>query len=178
MAYLSKSKSLSYYKPVDLLRPTFTHYTGNPIRAGGAIIYRHNRGKIELLLIKTDRNGIAYEDFGGKTDKLDTSIMGTIAREVYEESNSLIRIEKQINNSKSYYDTRSKYLLYVIKANSYEKRLRSYMFGNREDGVVPLPNGELPIRTIEWVDINKLPNLHLHPRLANLMPSVLLDIFD
>jgi len=150
------------------LRPTF-YYKNNknkPIRAGGVIIYRKNNNETEVLLIKKIKNDLEnYEDIGGKTSYEDTSILDTVSREVSEETNYIINkniIKKQINQYKykSIYNIKSKYILYFIKANSYERLLESENFGNLEiyDKIE---------RTIVWVNVNEIINkeISIHPRL-------------
>jgi hypothetical protein len=119
-------------------RPTFYYYNDNskPIRAGGIIIYRIMNNIIEFLLIKKNYNNIErYEDIGGKTDINDITINDTIAREVCEETNLVINqdiIKYQLSISVNIYIPHSKYLLYLIESNVYEKNLKSKYFGDKE----------------------------------------------
>lgn len=149
-------------------RPTFYYDNDNtkPIRAGGVIIYRKINNKIQFLLIKKKYNDIErYEDIGGKTDINDITSYDTIAREVSEETNSVINegiMKYQLSKSSNIYVPYSKYLLYLVQANVYERNLKSNYFGNKEihDDIN---------RTIVWVDIdNYLDNkLNFNPRITS-----------
>jgi hypothetical protein len=149
-------------------RPTFYYNNDNskPIRAGGILIYRNINNINEFLLIKKNYNNIErYEDIGGKTDINDINIYDTIAREVCEETNSVINqeiIKYQLSKSSNIYIPHSKYLLYLIEANVYEKNLKSKYFGDKEihDDIN---------RTIVWIDINNyLDNkLNFNPRMTS-----------
>ena len=44
-------------------------------------------------------NDKIYEDFGGKTDMEDMTILDTISREVFEESNKIFKKEFVMKNS-------------------------------------------------------------------------------
>ena len=150
-------------------RPTFYYLFDNnsPIRAGGVIIYRKINNITELLLIKKkDR----YEDIGGKTDVTDENELDTVSREVYEETNSVINkdiIKKQLTYSKSCYCLKSKYILYFVKANIYQKKLISENFGDNEihDNIE---------RSIEWINskIFLENSLFLHPRLLPIFENI------
>lgn len=158
---------------LNIVRPTFNYLNDNnmPIRAGGVIIYRKINNQIEFLLIKKLIGNIErYEDIGGKTDKNDTNEFDTIARETSEETNSIINeqiIKKQLTYSKSCYNLKSKYVLYFIKANKYEKKLKSAVFGDIE-------THDSIHRTIEWVNskliIDKM--IILHPRLLLMINDI------
>jgi len=158
---------------LSITRPTFSYLDNDnmPIRAGGVIIYRKINNQIELLLIKKIiGDSERYEDIGGKTDKKDADELETIAREACEETNSIICkeiIRKQLEYSKSFYNLKSKYVVYFVKANKYERKLKSDVFGNVEihDDIN---------RTIEWVPsemiINKM--INLHPRLLLMIHDI------
>jgi 8-oxo-dGTP pyrophosphatase MutT (NUDIX family) len=149
----------------SLGRPTF-YYNDNlnmQIRAGGVIIYRFEKDKIQFLMIKKLINN-TYEDIGGKTDIIDISELDTISREVEEETNLIINsliIKNQCMKSKSKYIPNSKYLLFLVKGNIYEKRLKSEYFGNLEikDNIN---------RIIEWVNLSDILEykIKLHPRIS------------
>ena len=133
-----------------------------PIRAGGILLFNQRKSKIELLMIKKTHQ-LTYEDIGGKTSIYDNDIYETISREVSEETNNLINpniIKKQILSSKCLYMSHAKYLLIIIKANHYEKKLKEKDFGDKET------HDDID-RTIEWVNLNDfLDNkLKVNPRL-------------
>ena len=137
-------------------RPTF-YIDGFELRAGGVLFYRTIKDKKEVLLIK---KGERWEDIGGKTDLGDTCIEETVAREVEEETNSVIKkqyIRKQPDTGFPLY-SKTKYALYFIKANQYERKLCTEDFGTTEfmDNIS---------RTLHWVPIENLKTITLHPRL-------------
>lgn len=162
-----KSLQLNHLQKVNKTYRSTFYYNNDkskPIRAGGVIIYRKINHKIDFLLIKKNHNSIEqYEDIGGKTDIYDINEFDTISREVFEETNSVINqevIRYQLTKSSNIYVPYSKYLLYLIEANVYERNLKSIHFGNKEihDDID---------RTIVWIDINSyLDNkLNFNPRM-------------
>ena len=137
-------------------RPTFYYMNdlSKPIRAGGVLFFNYNKSRIELLMIKKFSKYLKYEDIGGKTSECDNNIYETVAREVSEETNNVINfiiIKNQLHLAKCIYIPHAKYLLFIVKANSYERRLKTEIFGNKEihDDIN---------RTIEWVNSNDFLN--------------------
>lgn len=138
------------------------YYKGNyynEIKAGGVLFYQFNKqNELQLLLI--NKNGI-YEDFGGKTEFIDSSIFDTITREVIEESNNVLNNEffkdKLSYNQKHIYIKKSKYLLFLIKL---EQHYDLNNFGNME--II----NNIP-RTVELIDYIDFKNIKLHIRLIN-----------
>jgi hypothetical protein len=109
------------YLFISMDRPTF-YFNGNQhdeIRAGGLLLYRTENDHITYLM--ADYFG-HYGDFGGKTDKVDKNIIGTIAREVTEETNGIISdndVRTLIKNTKPIYVKHCKYLLYICETKKY-----------------------------------------------------------
>jgi hypothetical protein len=106
--------------------------TDMPILAGGVIIYRIKKGNMEVLV--SENRGL-YEDLGGMVDKSDKDIYVTVAREANEESNEMLsksKIKKRIKIAPYFYMKRSKYIVFIIKANLDEELLISDDFGDRE----------------------------------------------
>lgn len=141
---IKKSKQIS--------RPTFYFNQDDKqeIRAGGGIFYKIDKDtqQISLLMIKTRGK---YEDFGGKTDNIDANINETIAREVDEESNGLLKkkgVLKRICNCVPLYSGSSKYMLYIIELTGEEIKLKPEDFGDMEfhDNIA---------RTVEFIPIEK-----------------------
>lgn len=149
--YFNKPELKSKFKQDPNLRPTFYYKDIYPIRAGGVLLYRMVLNDIFILMI--NNNGI-YEDIGGKTDTLDKTYNDTIRREVMEESNNIININKFDN---PIYFAKSKYIMYIMQTN---ENYDCNIFGNIE-----LFNSMK--RTFEWVHINDIKNnkIKLHPRL-------------
>lgn len=141
-------------------RPTFSlgDSENRPIKAGGVLLYRFNKNSMELLLIES-RN--VYEDLGGRTDAKDKNIYKTVSRELYEESNKLLKkkdIYKRIKDTSaiSIYIPGSKYIIFIIKATPDEAMLTSNDFGDKEfhDNIS---------RKIKWVPLKEL----LMPEIIN-----------
>ena len=127
-----------------------------PITAGGVMIYRFNNNDIEVLL--ADTRG-TFEDLGGCADKKDKTILSTIAREAYEESNELLnkrKIKKRLKDAPFIYVQKMKYVVYFIPANSEETKLISSDFGNIEkhDQILRKINW-FPLTTLKRSDIFK-----------------------
>lgn len=159
-------------------RPTF-YYLGKKdleLRAGGLIFYKINKDnhEPEFLMIKCCGK---YEDFGGKTDSQDNSIIDTVSREAEEESNGIFkkkRVKGLIKNRPGSYCKHSKYIVYVCKAK------RDYdpaEFGEKEyhDNIE---------RTVEWIPYTDLVSddfikNYLHTRLRfKYFFSRINNIFD
>ena len=146
-----------------------------PIRAGGVLLFNNKKSKIKLLMIKKTYQ-LMYEDIGGKTSSFDDDIYETISREVSEETNNLINseiIKKQMYSGKCFYMSHAKYLLIIVKSNSYERKLTDKDFGDKEihDDIN---------RTIEWINLNDfLENkLNFNPRLhSNELKEYLSECF-
>ena len=155
-------------------RPTFYYENkeNNEIRAGGIIYFRYNSkiNDVEFLMIKCNDK---YEDFGGKTDKIDMSIEETVAREAEEESNNIFKKENTMNSigkCKIVYTRNSKYIVYLIKTN---EDYKCEEFGDKEI------YENIP-RTVEWISSSKLLdpefiNTKLHIRLKHKFFSTMIN---
>lgn len=151
-------------------RPTFTYKNaGNKIRAGGVLLYKKENDTTKLLMIKC--NGM-YEDFGGKTDKCDSYIEMTVAREAEEESNGILKNEaiyEQIVFLEPAYSQKSKYVVYLVQT---EEDYDVEDFGTME-------HHEKIHRTVEWVPVEKLTDpvfikskLHYRLRFKNFFDKI------
>jgi len=149
------------------LRPTFFNngeeLRENEIRAGGVIFYTFINEKLHILLIKKTETNI-YEDFGGKTDMLDLTILDTISREVDEESNKIFsqeNIKKILENNikNNVYNRKSKYTIYFLEISNIDCTL----FGNKEI------HDNIP-RTVHWISYDEFIDLKIknkiNPRLT------------
>lgn len=124
-------------------QPEFYYSDNNlPVKAGGVIFYHIDENNVLSLLLIKNRN--KYEDFGGKTDSVDSCYQDTVAREVEEESNGYFKkdyILKEIKNKQPIYTKNSKYIIYFIELNEY---IDPTIFGDKEI------YENIP-RTVEWV---------------------------
>ena len=148
-------------------RPTF-YYNDKPVRAGGILFYVNNNGRKEYLLRKGKKH---WGDVGGKTDKVDNSILDTIVREVVEETNfklldhshtkkeareALEKILETTPNLDTYYSDISKYILLVCELPIETRHLSMKRFGLAETTCVM----KHYFRWWSFIDRKKL-----HPRL-------------
>jgi 8-oxo-dGTP pyrophosphatase MutT (NUDIX family) len=154
-------------------RPTF-FIRNFPIRAAGVLFYRRGREEVEFLFMR--RHALSsnlnvssnlnedwlYEDFGGKTESVDTTIIDTAAREVDEESNHAFAkdwLREQLLLAKwrgNYFiNGRCKYIVFIVPA---PEDLDIESFGNVE-------NGTPYQREVVWVSHTQVKDLPLHPRL-------------
>ena len=128
----------------------FNNDKENEIKAGGVLFYFYDKKKNTLkFLMINNRN--KYEDFGGKTDRIDKNIISTVSREVEEESNCIFSkksIFNRIKNMTPIYTKNSKYVIYFCKLSDSED-YNPEIFGQREIY-------ENILRTIEWIPYNKL----------------------
>uniref|UniRef100_A0A6C0EAI7 Nudix hydrolase domain-containing protein n=1 Tax=viral metagenome TaxID=1070528 RepID=A0A6C0EAI7_9ZZZZ len=116
-----------------------------PVTAAGLIIYKFEEDKMKLLLIESRGQ---YEDIGGRVDEDDKTIIDTVVREVYEESNKLIKrknTRKKLQDAPSVYNAKCKYVVYFIEATKRQKEMTKKDFGDKElhDNIK---------RTISWID--------------------------
>ena len=145
------------------MRPVFylDDDSTKPVTAGGVLFYKMNQqtGKYDLLLIYS--RGI-YEDFGGRTDEVDTSILDTVSREVEEESNKIFTkefVRAGLLYATPIYIPKSKYALFVTEL---EEDYDPAVFGDREfhDDIE---------RIVVWIDAETYNNTDfiskLHARL-------------
>jgi len=93
--------------------------------------------KMEILLIYKDNK---YEDIGGKIDLTDDSIEDAAAREVEEETNSVISSESIIERlqtamsqpNRTIYVPNAKYLIFIVECTDDERVLKKDVFGEYE----------------------------------------------
>jgi hypothetical protein len=132
-----------------ITKPVFSH-DGGDVKAGGCLLYKFNKdNELYILLMKSREK---FEDLGGTTDTKDKTILDTISREVYEESNKLISkesIKARIEKLTPIYIKTSKYLLYILEATEEEAKLKSELFGKLElhDNIK---------RTVHWMKYNRI----------------------
>lgn len=137
-------------------RPTFTTFQNQPIRAGGALFYTSAHNTFYTLMALKNNQ---FEDLGGKTDERDESIYDTVAREVCEETNGVFKqdiIKRQLAHSPCLYFPSSKYMLFLVEANAFERNCHVSKFGSNEGKHV---------RTISWIPTTSLLHNPIHPRL-------------
>lgn len=118
-----------------------------PVYAAGVIFYRIVKSELELLLITHNNK---YEDIGGKIEQEDQDIIGTIHREVLEETNGIIDMTNiEIDDKMSVYMVDSKYVVHIIKAPTDIQCLDKTDFGNLEI------HSDI-VRSIEWIKLKSL----------------------
>jgi 8-oxo-dGTP pyrophosphatase MutT (NUDIX family) len=132
-------------------RPTFFLEEEFPIRAAGIIPYTNINNQPYVLLI--EKEGI-LEDFGGKTDLLDTSYFETAMRECYEESNHILQLTVD-NTTPYWYQKNSKYITFYVKI---DPDIFLADFGEYE-------MNRSTKRKIQWFNLSD--KLLLHPRLRS-----------
>ncbi len=118
-----------------------------PIRAGGVLIYKFDKNNNMYLLMIKSRG--QYEDIGGRVDNKDNDIIDTVVREVYEESNKLIKrknTREKLKNAKFVYNKKSKYVIYFIEATKKQSNFTEKNFDTYEyhDNIK---------RTIKWMPL-------------------------
>lgn len=125
----------------------------NTISACGCLFYRKETSKeLQLLLIKyDDPEWPRFDDFGGKIDITDNTVVDAIIRETSEETNDVISsniITDLINNdtTKTFYNKKSKYLVKLIKVDS--------TFCNNSDIFGNIELHDSISRTISWYNYN------------------------
>lgn len=126
-------------------------YKNSPITAGGVLFYKKTENGLELLLLNKKNK---FEDIGGKTEFKDRNILETICREVSEETNNLIKkcdLIDRLKNSEPIYSYNSKYLIFLIEADEFEKNLNKKDFQDVES------KNKLK-RTIKWIDYKEYLN--------------------
>jgi len=148
-------------------RPTF--FVRNfPIRAVGVLFFRRTETGVDFLFMRRrpfhdePPTDWLYEDFGGKTDAVDKTVIDTAAREVDEESNHAFNMDwlkEQLFVAKwrgNYFiNGRSKYIVFIVPV---PEDLDLTVFGDMEAGT----NYR---REVLWVSQDQIMDLTLHPRL-------------
>lgn len=111
------------------------NYQDDPLKlvtAAGVMFYKIQNKKMQLLMISKKGK---LEDIGGKIDQIDDTIEEAAAREVEEETNGKIKAKNiidRLRKSQSVYVKGSKYVIFIVEANSSEKALDKDDFGEYE----------------------------------------------
>ncbi len=134
------------------------------ITAGGILIIDY---KNDRCLLQYNSNKDRWDDFGGKAEFEDDTIIHTMIRELYEESNKLIGDETNkinLSNAEFFYIKQAKYILAVLDSKSIKIDDDLTKYGSLEVHT----NIE---RYVKWVDcseiINNKNNLNINPRLLH-----------
>lgn len=122
-----------------------------PIMSAGLLIYKIENNKVKVLMSFSSKRK-KYEDIGGQIELTDKCLHSTINREVIEETNGVIKLTKQRTRQAEvdgdyYYNAKSKYVVFLVKATPYEEKLTDDIFGECE-------NKDNLIRTISWKELN------------------------
>lgn len=153
---------MSTRKPFNQ-RPHFI-INNKKITAGGLLIIDFQNEKCLLQYSsKKDR----FDDFGGKAELTDDTIIHTIIRELYEESNKLIGSENnKINfkNVKFYYIPQAKYILAVLDHKQIDIETDLTKYGQIEEHTKIF-------RTVNWLEISSFMSsentVNINPRLLS-----------
>lgn len=157
-------------------RPHFYHRHQMFVSAGIIPYTVDNAGKYQFLLQRlTDEDRKwTYEDFGGKSNVCDRSIMDIAIRECYEETNSMEEfnpefLKQQIADSRTviYRIPAYKYMLYLTYVPVELLNLDLSKFGTRNDE---------DNRVLEWVSYSTLMGFddqEFHPRLGGELKTSL-----
>lgn len=158
---------LQKFKPNTPMAKPFNqrpHFIMNKkkITAGGLLIMNFETEKC-LLQYSTKKN--RFEDLGGKAEYTDDTIIHSIVREVYEESNRLIGAEDNkisFKNAQFFYIHEAKYILVVIDSKDINIETDMKKYGIIEEHT----NFE---RYLNWIDIpNILENkVEVNPRILH-----------
>lgn len=150
--------------------------------SAGVILYTIIDNQIKLLVQRVTHTGEwadrcywEWEDFGGKSDIEDESIVDTAVRECYEELNYLvdkgfIKAALEHSASRRLLNKRSKYVLFLgyVPPTSYQA-LEPRQFGQIEH----LTQIQ---RVVAWVDVDHLFEVYrqhkLHPRLSEMFSLI------
>ena len=164
-------------------RPTFYTEDGQPIRAAGILCYVYHKSFDEKIkdkkiwLFRNQNN--TFSDTGGKTDKVDKTIVDTAIRETVEETNGhlfsskhnfkicekILKKEFERQNPKPLYVSNCKYLLYPLRLRYKNKFLSLKRFGNKEI------HDDME-HSYHWLD--KIPK-NIHPRLYGIRNTLNLN---
>jgi len=121
----------------------------NTISASGCLFYKLVKGALYLLLISyDDPKWNKLDDFGGRIDKDDDSVLDTIIRETSEETNGLIKKKMIVGHKHTiFYNKYSKYYGIAIEVPE-DFFTDTSVFGNYEktDNIN---------RKIEWYEYSK-----------------------
>lgn len=134
-------------------RPIFMH-KNKIITSAGITPYIFDNNELYLLFIYRDGK---YEDFGGKTAPIDSSIYDTASREADEESNGILNKEtiRNLVPNSPYFQNKTKYITYFVEL---DKKYDVTLFGNIEIK-------EQIYRMVEWIKFSDIKDKKFHPRL-------------
>ncbi len=141
---------MKYISKTRIMRRHFL-FQGKPVFAAGVILSKLVDGRQHLLL--QEKKG-GFQDLGGKVEEGDTTVLDTIAREAYEETNGLLDKEDLKSRLSSderdyYYVAHSKYLFTILDATEKEGALDEEAFGSKEEG-------QGYERRIKWIPVADL----------------------
>lgn len=150
-------------------RPLF-FYKNRVYVSAGVMLYTINpeSQNYSFLLQRSSRNSWEYEDFGGKSDPKDKSILDVALRECCEELNFKGGITKkflasQLNDRRSfeYLVPNCKYILYMIYVPfEFKNSMDMSVFGTHEN----LDHIRRDVLWMSYKQLHDLPLKDLHPR--------------
>lgn len=156
-----------------------------PIMSAGLLIYKIEDDKVKVLMSFSGKRK-KYEDLGGQIELTDKCLHSTINREVIEETNGVIKLTKKRTRQAEidgdyFYNVKSKYVVFLVKATPYEELLDSKNFGDCE-------NKDNLVRTISWQEVNifsdikninfRLITPKLFAKLRQIEPNVIVPAYS
>jgi hypothetical protein len=150
--YYNLNSNLNISNPNIIYRPTFI-LNDCDIRACGITFYTFINNELYILLLKY----VNYEDFGGKTDKVDKNVLYTASRETVEESNGFFDKKTIYNKLLNSFYTINRELKYC-SFYMYIPYISCNVFSDIEYHI----NVK---RSVEWINIHNLKYIDLNMRL-------------
>ena len=143
----------------------------NSISAAGCLFYKIVKHKIYLLLISyADPKWPKLDDFGGKVDITDETILDTIKREVQEETNKVILLDIKNLKYELFYNKHAKYYSILTRVDDTFNKDTS-VFGKIE-------NTDQIYRKIKWYEYSKVKKQLAYRLLNNLELISYLDMIN
>jgi hypothetical protein len=150
--------------------------------SAGIILYTVDNGIYNFLLQKTDRGSWVYEDFGGKSEDIDTCIKDTAFREFLQETNcteadstifNTAFLDMQLTDKRSiiYPIQEYKYMLYIIYVSP---QLKNHLKLEDFDVIEKHDNIKRTVLWLSYKEIEEFSDEHIHPRILGFKQDIAL----